>query len=1030
MPVIGNQTAFPNIMRLGNLARTNWAELLEPGIPVRIGVWIYARNAVVPWKLRAGVYRYTSEKVPDALVAWTEEKEISPGFTGLVTLEIIGANVSELPVSRWHLMVNAYELSGTGIDSEIQIYRAGYYPAENLGAYCWWGIPPMPDPFGYAADYLGQPHQEVVYGQGNPLSLYLEYTPTGAPPPTVPREDTIYWTRAELAEHQASIANKQAIYNNIVAWANARINDPSPAQPGDVNTAMDVGDLIRRYFETMAFLYWVTGDSRYAEAARRWMLSICTWTGWYPHWQPQSWMSIAFAIAYDAFHEYLTPAELQTVRFTIVNNAGSLYNNYSGRLWFAENYPNHKALVASGVGLCALALADDYASSPDWLSFAITHTEIALGRIGQDGGYFEGAAYATYAMDGLIPFLDALRRRTGQDLAASYSDRLRELAYYPIYINYNTRPLQMEDCTGTQVWLRHNRSELSFMYWLASKYNNGYAQTFANTMADQSVIQTYLWKNVNIAPLPIELLPLVRHFRGIGYVIYRSGWGNGDLLIVFKAGSSEGHAHNDQNSWTMYQNGKLVSGGPGYVTSWGEYDQTWCANCILSDGLGQAHEPGDLGTAPLGTRGVIQAVEETGKYLYARGDASAPYTNNQHENIYLRSGDLDKWLRHLVIMKEHNYLVLFDDVEASSPKEFEWLLQGTNFDQETINLSLNGKTITLIKSGGAVSGTVRLDAVVLEPEGFQYEILDAGQGWYASKLWKYIRLHSPAANSARFLSVLFPGRSVLPIDKVSAGNALGVIVHTDATHIDLILFSVDGLPVNQYIELGGYYQAADGGDYYFEKTGVRALFSAPYQVMRLQTATVPQFTLTLAAQAGGTTDPAPGTRSYDAGTVVTVTALPSAGYQFVEWLENNEPVSTNNPVNILMDADRSLVATFEQIVVPPEERIVTVTVLGKGTTDPAPGTYRVPVDSLFTITASPAAGYKFDRWEGDISAKTQTVTFQVSNNMSVIAVFVEVMAPPFPEALWTLLPFFPWEGPPLPRFTELTWEKIGVPLPM
>jgi hypothetical protein len=48
-----------------------------------------------------------------------------------------------------------------------------------------------------------------------------------------------------------------------------------------------------------------------------------------------------------------------------------------------------------------------------------------------------------------------------------------------------------------------------------------------------------------------------------------------------------------------------------------------------------------------------------------------------------------------------------------------------------------------------------------------------------------------------------------------------------------VLFSADGNPVDEYIELGGYYEAADGGSYTFEDTTVRVQFDA-YQVLRLK----------------------------------------------------------------------------------------------------------------------------------------------------------------------------------------------------
>ena len=68
------------------------------------------------------------------------------------------------------------------------------------------------------------------------------------------------------------------------------------------------------------------------------------------------------------------------------------------------------------------------------------------------------------------------------------------------------------------------------------------------------------------------------------------------------------------------------------------------------------------------------------------------------------------------------------------------------------------------------------------------------------------------------------------------------------------------------------------------------------------------FTLTIAAGAGGTTNPAPGSYTYDTGTQVTLTATPNSGYKFSRW--SGAVTGTTNPITITMDADKSITANF------------------------------------------------------------------------------------------------------------------------
>jgi hypothetical protein len=69
------------------------------------------------------------------------------------------------------------------------------------------------------------------------------------------------------------------------------------------------------------------------------------------------------------------------------------------------------------------------------------------------------------------------------------------------------------------------------------------------------------------------------------------------------------------------------------------------------------------------------------------------------------------------------------------------------------------------------------------------------------------------------------------------------------------------------------------------------------------------YTLTVTATAGGTTDPAPGTYNYIAGSSVNVTAIPEADYSFAYWLLDGEE-KTEIPITIVIDTNHTLEAFF------------------------------------------------------------------------------------------------------------------------
>ena len=73
-----------------------------------------------------------------------------------------------------------------------------------------------------------------------------------------------------------------------------------------------------------------------------------------------------------------------------------------------------------------------------------------------------------------------------------------------------------------------------------------------------------------------------------------------------------------------------------------------------------------------------------------------------------------------------------------------------------------------------------------------------------------------------------------------------------------------------------------------------------------------QRTLSLNATNGSITpDVAPTNGTYDNGTVVELTAVPDAGYQFDSW--SGDASGTTNPISVTMDADKTVTALITQI---------------------------------------------------------------------------------------------------------------------
>lgn len=132
---------------------------------------------------------------------------------------------------------------------------------------------------------------------------------------------------------------------------------------------------------------------------------------------------------------------------------------------------------------------------------------------------------------------------------------------------------------------------------------------------------------------------------------------------------------------------------------------------------------------------------------------------------------------------------------------------------------------------------------------------------------------------------------------------------------------------------------------------------------------------------GGTTS---GGGNYVTGQTVTVIATPSGSYNFLNWTEGANVVSTDATYSFTASANRILVANFSmnQITVSTSSNPPT----GGSTT--GSGTYAI--GNQVTVTASPAIGYDFVNWtqNGNVVSTTASYVFTAAGSVNLVANFV------------------------------------------
>jgi uncharacterized delta-60 repeat protein len=147
-----------------------------------------------------------------------------------------------------------------------------------------------------------------------------------------------------------------------------------------------------------------------------------------------------------------------------------------------------------------------------------------------------------------------------------------------------------------------------------------------------------------------------------------------------------------------------------------------------------------------------------------------------------------------------------------------------------------------------------------------------------------------------------------------------------------------------------------------------------------------QYTLTISAGAGGTTDPSPDNYTYDSGTRVSITAIPGDGCRFSGWtgdvLSGHE---NDNPLAVTMDSNKSVTAHFIR------QHTLTIDADPGGTTNPSPGSYEHDTGTNVSVTANADSGYKFNGWRGDVPSGHENdnpLTITMDSDKSITASFV------------------------------------------
>jgi len=149
-----------------------------------------------------------------------------------------------------------------------------------------------------------------------------------------------------------------------------------------------------------------------------------------------------------------------------------------------------------------------------------------------------------------------------------------------------------------------------------------------------------------------------------------------------------------------------------------------------------------------------------------------------------------------------------------------------------------------------------------------------------------------------------------------------------------------------------------------------------------------EYTLTINIEGEGDVDQDPSPPYYQGDdTEVTLNANPDTGWAFDHW--EDALTGSTNPETTTMDGDKTVTAVFTHL-----EYTLKITIEGEGDVGQDPSApYYQGDDTEVTLNATPASGWAFAGWSGDITSSDNPLAITMDANTSVTATFTLAITP-------------------------------------
>ncbi len=360
---------------------------------------------------------------------------------------------------------------------------------------------------------------------------------------------------------------------------------------------------------------------------------------------------------------------------------------------------------------------------------------------------------------------------------------------------------------------------------------------------------------------------------------------------------------------------------------------------------------------PEGTISVYPAPNNDGNYAYGTQVTLQAFPNQGY--------GWQSWLGTSDYISNPTTVIINSDKHVTINWEQRFIAVINNQLLQTASVNFVGGTVTVNpapESDGSYAKNTKVVFTAIPATGYRF-------GWWGGEVSGTSNSIIVTFNSDKSISVVFIKTYSLTTTVSPAQG--GSISPASGTYDEGARVTLTATPATGY--RFDHWEGAASGNV----TSTTLTMNADKDVIAVFIKTY-RLTVTLNPTEGGSVSPGSGT--YDVGAEVTLTATPATGYRFGHW--EGDATGTNTTITITMGANKTVTAVFIKTYT----LAVTINPTDGGSVSPGSGTYDVGAE--VTLTATAAAGYIFDHWEGAASGTNATIIVIMNGNTTITAVFI------------------------------------------